>query len=159
MLSRPSRVLMRRQVVDWPRKHGTPLSPDPICTPPCPLDTGTVDEMDGVSCYARNSFVNPIHCSSPLDSGCPLDSGFSPTVGRPYSAAMCWSLDPASGLTGRSPTLRRFHFREGVSLAKYSTASRKALSIMALRSPSTLPTVLRSWQSGKEVSPQITRRR
>jgi hypothetical protein len=33
MLWRPSRVLMRAKFVDWPRKHGTQLSPDPISTP------------------------------------------------------------------------------------------------------------------------------
>ncbi len=101
MLSRPSRVLMRAKFVDWPRKHGTQLSPDPISTP-LPLGHWNSGwkwmeqwmEMDGVSCYARNSFVNPIHCPRPLDSGCPwtvdalgqwmpLDSGCPWTVDQP----------------------------------------------------------------------------
>ena len=53
MLSRPSRVLMRAKFVDWPRKHGTQLSPDPISTPPAPWTLEQWMEMDGVSCYAR----------------------------------------------------------------------------------------------------------
>ncbi len=92
---------MRAKFVDWPRKHGTQLSPDPISTP-LPLGHWNSGwkwmeqwmEMDGVSCYARNSFVNPIHCPRPLDSGCPwtvdalgqwmpLDSGCPWTVDQP----------------------------------------------------------------------------
>src|SRR5438477_9870461 len=41
-----------RQVVDWPRKHGTQLSPGSDFHPPAPWTLEQWMEMDGVSCYA-----------------------------------------------------------------------------------------------------------
>ena len=115
--------------------------------PPCPLDTGTVDGNGWRKLLCPKLFRQPDPLSKVAGQWMPVGQWISPTVVA--LTAVRESPDPAPGLTERSPTPGRFHFRERVSLAKYSTARRKLLSIMVLRSPSTLPTVLRTWQSGK----------
>ena len=71
---------MRAKFVDWPRKHGTQLSPDPISTPPCPLDTGTVDGNGWRKLLCPKLFRQADPLSKAAGQWMPVGQWSSPTV-------------------------------------------------------------------------------